>query len=152
MTSVLQTSTGALPDENGKRFVAVLNAKHEMGKLLNALGHMSAGLTALVPNIAELCFLTYADQEGNQHHQVSHFPFIVLKAGNSNQIRTLRQQAVAAGMLFTEFTESMSIGTSEEQLRATAQLKESELEYLGICLFGPTPDLKGLTRKFSLFR
>lgn len=33
-----------LPDENSKRFIAVLNKKIETGKLMNALGHMSAGL------------------------------------------------------------------------------------------------------------
>jgi len=34
-----------LPDENSKRFVAVLNKKIEIGKLMNALGHMTVGLT-----------------------------------------------------------------------------------------------------------
>jgi len=33
-----------LPDENSLRFIAVLNKKVETGKLMNALGHMSAGL------------------------------------------------------------------------------------------------------------
>ena len=33
-----------LPDETSQRFVAVLNKKVEPGKLMNALGHMTAGL------------------------------------------------------------------------------------------------------------
>ena len=33
-----------LPDENKFRFVAILNKKIEPGKLMNALGHMTAGL------------------------------------------------------------------------------------------------------------
>lgn len=34
----------SLPDENSKRFVAVLNKKIEIERLMNALGHMAAGL------------------------------------------------------------------------------------------------------------
>ena len=33
-----------LPDENTKRFAAVLNKKIEIGRFMNALGHMTAGL------------------------------------------------------------------------------------------------------------
>ena len=33
-----------LPDENSMRFIAVLNKKIEPGRLMNALGHMTAGL------------------------------------------------------------------------------------------------------------
>ena len=33
-----------LPDENSYRFIAILNEKIEIGKLMNALGHMAAGL------------------------------------------------------------------------------------------------------------
>ncbi|EKD43519.1 MAG: hypothetical protein ACD_72C00244G0009, partial [uncultured bacterium] len=33
-----------LPNENSKRFVAVLNRKIETGRIMNALGHMTAGL------------------------------------------------------------------------------------------------------------
>lgn len=33
-----------LPDENSKKFIAVLNKKVDIGKLMNALGHMTAGL------------------------------------------------------------------------------------------------------------
>jgi hypothetical protein len=34
-----------LPDESTKRFIAILNKKVEPGRLMNALGHMTAGLT-----------------------------------------------------------------------------------------------------------
>ena len=47
----------SLPDENSRRFIAVLNEKIEIGRLLNALGHMTAGLVASFPDREELCFL-----------------------------------------------------------------------------------------------
>lgn len=37
---------GLMPDEREFRFIAVLNRKIEIGKLMNALEHMTAGLAA----------------------------------------------------------------------------------------------------------
>ena len=70
------------PDENTKRFVAVLNKKIEIGKLMNALGHTTAGLSAEVGNVEEMRFINYEDKDGNIHPSQSHFPFIVLAADN----------------------------------------------------------------------
>jgi len=141
-----------LPDENSKRFVAVLNEKIEVGRLMNALGHMTAGLAANFPNISELCFLQYQDKDGTTHPHISHFPFIVLKAESSNQIRKVRQEALSRGLPFTDFTQTMIVGTSAGQLAATAEKSEQELEYFGICLFGESAVVREFTKRFSLFK
>lgn len=39
----MSDSMTELPDENSKRFIAVLNKKVEPGRLMNALGHMMVG-------------------------------------------------------------------------------------------------------------
>lgn len=141
-----------LADENSKRFVAILNEKIEIGRLLNALGHMTAGLTAHFPDTSALCFLQYRDKDGGIHPNISHFPFIVLKAENSNQIRKVRQEVLTRGMPFTDFTQSMIVGTSKGQLEATADKSDQELEYFGICTFGETAVLREFTKRFNLFR
>ncbi len=141
-----------LPSENDYRFVAVLNKKIEMGRLMNALGHMTAGLAGKVGNSEEMCFLEYQDKDQGKHPGISHFPFIVLAADNSNKIRTTRNEALTRGVSFTDFTSTMTVGTSEEQVSATANSHESELEYFGIVMFGKTQELKEFTGKFSLFR
>lgn len=141
-----------LPDENSRRFVAILNKKVETGKLLNALGHMTAGLAGGFENADELCFLQYKDKEGGRHPNISHFPFIVLKADNSNKIRKVRHEAIERNIPFTDFTSTMTVGTSAEQRQATKNTPEEELEYYGICLFGETEELREFTSKFSLFR
>lgn len=141
-----------LPDENSKRFIAVLNEKIEIGRLLNALGHMTAGLAGQFSDASELCFLEYRDKDGGIHPSISHFPFIVLKAENSNQIRKVRQEAITRGVPFTDFTRTMTVGTSASQVEATALSPELELEYFGICLFGETAVLREFTKKFSLFK
>ena len=140
------------PNENSKRFIAILNKKIELGKLMNALGHMSAGLVGKINAPQEMCFLEYKDKDGNSHPSISHFPFIVLKADNSNKIRTVREEALKRGIPFTDFTSTRTVGTSKAQLERTAETPEAELEYFGICLFGNTQELREFTGKFSLFQ
>ncbi len=141
-----------LPDENTKRFIAVLNKKIEIGRLLNALGHMATGLAAGSVDRDEICLLQYVDKEGGAHPNISHYPFIVLKAENSNQIRKIRQEALRREILFTDFTSSMIVGTSTQQQQATRDTSELDLEYFGICMFGPTEPLREITGKLSLFK
>lgn len=142
----------SLPDENAYRFIAVLNKKVEIGKLLNALGHMTAGLAGKIVNAEDMHFLHYRDADGGSHDGISHFPFIVVKADGPAQIRKVRSLALEQGIAFTDFTSTMTVGTSTEQLQQTAATSESDLEYYGICLFGETTRLRELTGKFSLFR
>jgi len=141
-----------LPDEKSRRFVAVLNKKVETGKLMNALGHLTAGLAGASANKDDMCFLQFMDADNGLHPNISHFPFIVLEADNSNKIRALRTEVIAKGIPFTDFGSSMTIGTSMEQIEATKKTPEKDLEYYGLCMFGSTETLKELTRKFSLFR
>lgn len=141
-----------LPDENSKRFIAVLNKKIDSGRLMNALGHMTAGLAGSFGLEKDMCFLDYYDKENILHARISHFPFIALKADNSNQINKIRQEAISRNIPFTSFTDTMILGTSDEQILATKNKTHDELECYGICLFGNTEELKSITGKFSLFK
>ena len=141
-----------LPNENDYRFVAVLNKKVETGRLMNALGHMTAGLAGKLVKADDMCLLEYSDKDGGLHPAISHFPFIILAADNSNKIRNTRNEAIQRGIPYNDFTSTMTVGTSEEQVNATANSSELELEYFGIVMFGKTQDLKEFTGKFSLFR
>ncbi len=140
-----------LPDENSYRFVAVLNKKVPVGNLMNAIGHMTAGLAGKVCQL-DMQYLEYQDKDGGRHPGISHFPFIVLGADNSNKIRTARKAAIARDIPFTDFTSTMTIGSSQQQLDLTEASSEADLEYYGICLFGKTEVLKEFTGKFSIFK
>lgn len=135
-----------------KKFVAVLNKKIETGKLMNALGHMAVGFSALYPDKDKLDFDNYIDKDGAVHPSISDNPFIVLAADNANQIRTLRNALTEKNIPFTDFIDTMTVGTAEEQKQRTKETAESELEYYGICFFGDSEDLRELTKKFSLWR
>jgi hypothetical protein len=140
-----------LPDENQKRYIAVLNKKMDIGRTLNVLGHVSIGLSNQL-EAGEGVYLEYVDMDGNIHPSLSHYPFIVLKADNSNKIRKIREEALSRGIKFTDFTNTMVEGGSTKQLLRTKDVKEADLEYLGICLFGSAETLREFTQKFSLYK
>ena len=136
--------------DNSFKFVAVLNRKVPLPQLMNALGHMTAGLTSQCDS-HDLAFLRYQDGDGSVHPNISRYPFIVLSAKNGNQIRTLRYAAIQQGIHFSDFVDTMLGSSAEDQLQKTRSTKEMNLEYFGICLFGSAAKLDELTRKFSLF-
>ncbi|WP_418103483.1 DUF2000 domain-containing protein [Vibrio harveyi] len=140
-----------LPDENQKRFVAVISKKVEVGRAVNVLGHLSVSLASQLSD-GDAVYTDYHDLDGNLHPNISHYPFIALRADNSNKIRKLRQEALDRGIPFSDFTHTMVEGGSEVQQQTTKNTSEAELEYLGICLFGETENLRELTKKFSLYR
>lgn len=82
---------------------------------------------------------------------VSEIPFIILSE-NSNKIKKLRQAALAEHILLNDFTDTMTVGTYQEQIERTARTKEDDLIYYGIVLFGDWIKITELTKKCSLWR
>ena len=119
---------------------------------MNALWHITAGFAARYWNVDEMCFLQYQDKDGGTHPNISHFPFIVLRADNSNKIRNVRNICIEKNIPFSDFTSTMILGTSQEQQETTKNTPENELEYYAIVLFGQTDELQEFTGKFSLYR
>lgn len=134
------------------KFVAILNKKISTGLLMNALGHMAAGLSASYPNIPEMRFDNYSDKDGGDHKNISDNPFIILQANNSNQLRNLRKSLIEQGVHFVDFTSTMTVGTYFDQQQRTKDTPEEDLEYYGVCAFGEISQINGLTKKFSLWR
>ena len=133
-----------------KKLVAVLNEKIDIGKVMNALAHMSIGLGANVQK-EELRLTDYKDADGGNHDKISEMPFMILKA-NSNKIRSLRKACIENNIQFVDYTNTMTEGTFEDQIKRSAQTKEEQLEYYGIVLFGDWNMVSELTRKFSLWK
>ena len=132
------------------KLVAVLNKKIEPGKLMNALAHMCIGLGSAIGK-DPLRLTDYQDAEGGSHPHISEIPFIILSE-NSNKIRKLRQEAITHNIIFNDFTDTMTVGTYQEQIERTKQVKEEDLIYFGIVLFGDWDKVTELTRKFSLWK
>jgi lysyl-tRNA synthetase class 2 len=91
-------------DDNEYRFAVVVNGKEEsIGRIMNAIGHSMAGLVGK-SNASDFNFIDYEDASGEIHPSISHYPTIILKAKNSNQILTARQKAKDANIPFVDFT------------------------------------------------
>lgn len=136
--------------EFNKRMVAVLNEKIEMGKALNALAHMCIGLGS---SIGEDSFhlMSYIDADQGIHPNISKMPLVVLKA-NSNKIAKVRDQAISNSTVFTDFIDTMTVGTWADQEKKTAMTRSESLVYYGIMLFGDNDLVTEMTRKFSLWK
>ena len=140
-------------DEMQKRFVVVVNEKEEnMGRVMNAIGHAMAGLVGGAAKAEDFCFIDYTDADKGVHPSISHYPVIVLKSKNSSQMSKIRAEAAQKGIYCVDFLDTMTIGRSKEQVDATAAKREEELNYIALCLFGGTAQLKELTGKLSLYR
>ena len=140
-------------DVTTHKFTAVLSKKVDAGKIMNALAHMSAGIVANnLDKIQDMGFGDYIDKDNTVHPSLSKNSYVILRADNSNQIRTLRNMAIEKEIPFIDFTNTMQEGTYIEQLERTKQTTEAELEYYGICLFGKLEEVNELTRKLSLWR
>lgn len=134
------------------KFVAVLNKKVPVGNVMNALAHATAGFAANYPDLKAMRFDNYEDADGNTHPNISDNPFIILKADNSNKIRTFRNALIEADIPFVDFTSTMTVGTYAEQHERTRTTTEADLEYWGIVTFGEIETLNALTKKFSLWQ
>lgn len=137
---------------NQNKFVAVLNKKIELPRLLNAIGHISTGITSLVSDQDEMKFLDYIDGSDGSHPAISEYPFIVLSAKNGNQIRTLKTAAIQEGIIHNDFVNTMIGSSAENQLMQTKTATDDQLEYWAIVLFDKAEKLDPLTKKFSLFK
>ncbi|MBI5227051.1 DUF2000 domain-containing protein [Candidatus Micrarchaeota archaeon] len=138
--------------DDHKKLVAVLNEKVEVGKAMNALAHMSLGFGGSTTDKEELKLMNYKDGNGNNHANISGRPFMILSARNGNQIRTLRAAAIANNIRFVDFTNCMTEGTYEDQIKRSGETKEENLDYWGMVLFGDENIVSELTKKFSLWK
>lgn len=134
------------------QFVCVVNKKVEAPKLLNALGHMAAGLVNQYRQDTSLMrFRDFIDKDKTVHPSTSENGFIVLRSENGNQLRTLRNKLVEEHILYTDFTQTMVPGTYVDQQNEFDNTAEQDLEYFGICFFAEKEKARELTKKFSLY-
>jgi len=66
--------------------------------------------------------------------------------------KSSRGSSIQEWIKFIDFTNMMTGGTFEDQIERTKQVKEADLIYYGIVLFGDWDKVSELTRKFSLWK
>lgn len=135
------------------KFVAVINKDLEIGVALNAIAHSFAGLVAMSPDDLKekMSFIDFTDKDNFVHKSISGLSLIVLR-GKNGEIKKLKRSLIENNMLFTDFTETMTVDTYKEQLDKTLETSEEDMKYYCIAAFGEKEVLDPLTKKFSLWR
>ena len=132
------------------KLIAIINKDIDVGVALNAVAHATIGLGSDVSQ--DLLRLdTYIDKDNNEYPNISQIPFIMLR-GKSNDIRKVIQTSRSEGLKIGIFTNTMTIGTYQEQLERTSQTAESELIYYAVVIFGPWDLVSHMTKRLSLYR
>lgn len=138
--------------DNHKKFVAVLNRKHPLPRLLNAVTHATIGMAPRI-NHADAEFMSYPNDQDGWDATLTRFPFIILEAKNSDHLAAVIKTAREQGIAHNIFTSSMiEGGTADEQVINTKAAAGETLDYMAITLFGTADEINPLTKKFSLFK
>jgi len=139
--------------ERTYQFTCVVNKKKNPAILMNAIGHMTAGLIEQHKVDTSLMrFRNFIDNDKSIHPSTSENGFIILRSDNSNNLRTLRNNLIGQNIKFTDFTETMILGNYVTQQEEFDHTSEADLEYVGVCFFACIEKSKELTKKFSLFK
>lgn len=131
------------------RIAIALNAKIELGRLLNAYGHTLTGLCGDV-SASDLQLTDYTAPALSLTARISHFPVIVLKSKNAGGVKRFLQEANEAGLRANFFTTSMIQESEAEQLEATRTDPDPEL--IAAAVLGPSGDVTAISKRLSLFR
>src|SRR5258706_1021663 len=95
------------------QFTCVVNKKKNPALIMNAIGHMTAGLVEQHKHDTSLMrFRDFDDKDKTVHPSTSANRFIVLRSENSNELRTLREALLTQRMTYTAFTDTIITGDS----------------------------------------
>lgn len=123
----------------------------ESWKVTNTIAHCAAYLG----NKMRESFDTgdfFETQDGAKHPRNTQYPIVVLVA-ESQDMPGFMAEVRASGLPYLGFIREMIQTTDDEEIvNILKDRMDSEIEYLGIGLFGPNDTVKPLTKKFSLWK
>lgn len=118
---------------------------------MNATAHIAAYLGNKMPGAFDTGDY-FTDKSGEKYPRNSQYPIIVFQATGA-ELKNLITAVRSSGLLHIGFIEEMIEFTDDDKLQEVVGQKNSEeINYLGIGFFGPNDVVKGLTKKFSLWK
>ncbi|MGI9297046.1 MAG: DUF2000 family protein [Gammaproteobacteria bacterium] len=134
--------------DNQSKFAVVVNRDVSPARLLNAVAHCCAGLAGRIGAAAD--FLEYPCPAEEWTANISRWPAIVLVAKNGGQIARFVREARARNLAMNCFTAAMLGADAEQQRRQVRE--DAKPEYWAAAAFGEEPELREITRRFSLYK
>ena len=134
-----------------KRFAIVVRHDLEPWQITNTIAHIAAKLGRDVQQFdSGDSFMT---KDNVSIPRNSQYPIIVLRAGSSEKLRPLLSGIQAAQLPHLAFVREMLDFSDDAELQmALSKKSESEVEYLGIGMFGENQQVKQLTKEFGLWK
>jgi hypothetical protein len=134
-----------------KKVVIVVNKELENWQVLNTVAHISA----YIGNKLGGSFSTGDDfitKDDKKHPRNSQYAIIVLRA-KPLQLPNFMAKVRDSGLLYHGFIKEMIETTDDEEIIQTLEQKpDSEVEYLGVGVFGPKEEVDALTKNYQLWR
>lgn len=135
----------------GQRVVIVVNKELEQWEVLNTVAHISA----YIGHKLEDKFDTgenFVTKDGINHPRNTQYAIIVLRA-KPGQLTNLMAKALDSGLLYHGFIREMIETTDDAEItKILATKPDSEIEYLGVGVFGPKEKVETLTKNYQLWR
>ena len=130
-----------------KRFAVVLSPNIEGGAAVNAAAIVTGGLQS------EGFAAPITDQSGVPHSAII-WNLVVLQARSQAQIENLLHSLRDGNVSFVVFTASgRALSNSfEHYQKSISESKIDSFDVLAVGLFGNDVDVRGLTKKFSVFK
>lgn len=134
-----------------RRAIIVVRKDLESWQIGNTIAHVGAYLGNKLWN----SFATgerFTTKDAAAYPRNSQYPFIIKRANSSAQLRTLLEKARKAGVLHHAFVREMIDFADDAKLQeALGQKTDSEIELLGVGVFGSNDETSTLTKKFGLW-
>jgi len=135
-----------------KRLTIVVRKDLESWQAANTIAHISA----YIGNVLKGDFGTddfFMSSDGAAFPRNTQYPIIIKSADNDSQLKNLYSQVSSAKVLHHVFFREMIETTDDLEIEKLLKEKEgSEVEFLGIGVFGNHEDINVLTKKFSLWK
>src|SRR3989338_9835946 len=134
-----------------KRFAIVVRHDLEPLQITNAIAHIAAKLGRMAEQFDTGDSFTTKD--GLSIPRNSQYPIIVLRAENSGELQLLLAAVQIAKLPHLAFVREMLDLIDDAELEmALSKKTATEVEYLGIGMFGENQQVKQLTKSFGLWK
>lgn len=147
----VQGSAKSSKQDFSKKMVIVVNKELEGWQLTNTIAHISAYLGNKVSKdeFQSRSKFVLKDGEINTNSQ---YAIVTLTAGPT-QLANLLKQVEEAGLSHLAYVNEMIETTNDDELsKKLAEKSKTDLNYLGIGIFGNIEQVEKLTKKFSLYK
>lgn len=135
-----------------KKIVAILATNVEVSTVLNVIGHLAVAI-GKYSGIEIMGSPILKDKSGVKHLGIGKFPFIATKVKMGKLKTAIEKAKQNPHLLGADYPKEMlETRTDDELTEAILKKEESELEYLGAIIYGPTEEVNEITGKFQLWK